>query len=356
MTGKVLIVGALGTVGRSLIDHFEAKPQWEMVGLSRREPDFQTRAEWLPLDLRDPQAANRLAALRDVTHVVYAAVQDQADLVSGWSERDHADVNLAMLRTVIDGLEASGPTLRHVTLLQGTKAYGGHLGVFRMPARESDARYMPPNFYYDQQDFMVERQTGKAWSWTVLRPQLVCGTALGTETNIVPALGAYAAMSREYGIPLRYPGGQGRIREATDARLIAKAAEWAGESSRAANEVFNIVNGDVYMWENVWEGLAGLFNIPLGQPQPFRLSKVMPGNGAIWDRVVEKHGLAPLSYSQIVPSWQVVDWVLGYGQRPNPHHVSTIKAREFGFHDCIDTETMFIELLKELQERRVLPL
>lgn len=355
MAGKVLIVGALGTVGRSLIDHFEARPEWQIVGLSRRKPDFKTRAEWVPLDLREAQAATCLAAVEGITHVIYAAVHDQADLVSGWSERDHADVNLQMLRTVIDGVEASGNTLRHVTLLQGTKAYGGHLGVFRMPARESDARYMPPNFYYDQQDFMVERQAGKAWSWTVLRPQLVCGTAVGTETNIVPALGAYAAMSREYGIPLRYPGGQGRIREATDARLIAKASEWAGSSSRAANEVFNIVNGDVYMWENVWEGLAELFGMTLGQPQPFRLSKVMPGNGALWDSVVARHGLAQLTYTQIVPSWQVVDWVLGYGQRPNPHHVSTIKAREFGFHDCIDTEKMFMELLKELQERKVLP-
>ena len=355
MGGKVLIVGALGTVGRSLIDHFEPRTDWDMVALSRRKPDFATRADWLSLDLRDPQAVARLSELDGVTHVIYAAVQDQADLVSGWSERDHADTNLAMLKAVVDGIEASPSPLRHITLLQGTKAYGGHLGVFRMPARESDERYMPPNFYYDQQDFIVERQAGKAWSWTALRPQLVCGTAVGTETNIVPALGAYAAMSREYGIPLRYPGGQGRIREVTDARLIAKAAEWAGGSSRAANEVFNIVNGDVYLWENVWERLAELFAVPLGQPQPFRLSKVMPGNGGIWDRVVEKHGLERTTYKEIVPSWQVVDWILGYGQRPNPHHVSTIKAREFGFHDCIDTEAMFVELLRELQDRRILP-
>src|SRR5690606_40640 len=120
--------------GRSLIDHFEGRPEWQIVGLSRREPDFETRAEWLSLDLRDAQARARLAGVTGVTHVIYAAVHDQADLVSGWSERDHADVNLQMLRTVMDGVEASGNTLRHITLLQGTKAYGGHLGVFRMPA------------------------------------------------------------------------------------------------------------------------------------------------------------------------------------------------------------------------------
>ena len=35
--------------------------------------------------------------------------------------------------------------------------------------------------------------------------------------------------------------------------------------------------------------------------------------------------------------------------------MSTIKARKAGFHDCVDTEDMFIELLQEMQERRYIP-
>ena len=214
---------------------------------------------------------------------------------------------------------------------------------------------MPPNFYYNQQDWLSERQIGKNWSWTVLRPQIVCGNTVGSPVNVVTGIGVFAAISREVGIPLRFPGGTTRVNEATDARLIAKAAHWAGQEPRAGNEVFNVVNGDVYLWENVWPHLADLFKMKLEQPHPFSLARVMPENEPVWNRIVEKHGLLKYDYKTIVPSWQLVEYLLGYGQRPNTHHLSTIKIRQFGFHDCIDTEQMFRELIGELQELRILP-
>lgn len=354
--GKVLVVGALGTVGRSVLEHFEKQADWQLVGLSRRKPDFPTRADWLAVDLRDPDCQRQLREIKGVTHVVYTALYERTDnLTRAWTEHEHVEINLTMLRNTVEAVEASSPELRHVTLMQGTKAYGGHLGPFRMPARESDPRYMPPNFYYDQQDWLAARQAGKRWTWTVLRPQIVCGNAVGSPLNIVTGIGVFAAISREHGIPLRFPGGPSRVSEATDARLIAKAAQWAGSEPRCGNEIFNIANGDVFLWENVWPRLAELFRMKLDQPHPFSLARLMPGNEHVWDRMVEAHGLKPYGYRTIVPSWQLIDFLLGYGQRPNPHHLSTIKARKFGFHDCVDTEEMFMELLTELQEARILP-
>jgi hypothetical protein len=35
--------------------------------------------------------------------------------------------------------------------------------------------------------------------------------------------------------------------------------------------------------------------------------------------------------------------------------VSTIKARQAGFHDCMDTEDMFQKWLRRFQELRLLP-
>ena len=60
---------------------------------------------------------------------------------------------------------------------------------------------------------------------------------VGSPLNIMAAIGAFAAISRESEIPLRFPGGPERIGEATDARLIAKAMEWAGRSKIARNEI-----------------------------------------------------------------------------------------------------------------------
>jgi nucleoside-diphosphate-sugar epimerase len=356
MKKKILIVGALGAVGRSALEHFETLADWEIVGVSRRNADFKTRAIWVPVDLRDRQdCENKLGALKDITHIAYTAVYEKPNVTRGWSEMDHVDVNLAMLQNVVEVVEKASPHLRHITLMQGTKAYGGHLGPFKMPARESDPRYMPPNFYYDQQDWLSERQKGKAWSWTVLRPQLVCGIAVGSPLNIITAIGVFAAISREYGLPLRFPGGPTRVGEATDARLIAKAMTWAGTNEVCANQVFNIANGDVYIWENVWPRVADLFGMELAPPHPFSLAKVMPENKRVWDQIVRKYELIPYSYEDIVPSWQFADFLLGYGARPNPHHMSTIKIRQFGFHDCVDSEQMFLDLLTEMQNRRILP-
>jgi hypothetical protein len=30
--------------------------------------------------------------------------------------------------------------------------------------------HLPPNFYYDQQDLVTERQKGKQWNWSASRP------------------------------------------------------------------------------------------------------------------------------------------------------------------------------------------
>src|SRR3546814_7675245 len=136
---------------------------------------------------------------------------------------DHVEVNLQMLQNLLVTVEENAKDLQHITLLQGTKAYGGHLGPFRQPARESDPRYMPPNFYYNQQDWITERQAGKGWTWSVLRPQIVCGIAIGSPLNIITSIGVFASISREYGMPLRFPGCAARIGAATDARLIAQA-------------------------------------------------------------------------------------------------------------------------------------
>lgn len=354
---KILIVGALGAVGRCALEHFESLPDWEIVGASRRKPDFDTRAEWVSVDLRDQDdSKGKLGELKDITHVAYCAVYEKTDVTRGWSEMDHVETNLKMLQNLVRALQSSSPDFQHITLLQGTKAYGGHLGPFKMPARESDPRYMPPNFYYNQMDWLAEQQQKSgSWTWTILRPQIVCGIALGSPLNIVNAIGVFAAISREYNMPLRFPGGAERIGEATDARLIAKAMRWAAEAETARNQIFNITNGDVYVWQNIWPRVAKLFNMETAPAQPFSLARIMPENESIWDRIVEKHKLVPHSYKKMVPSWQFADYLLGYGQRPNPHHMSTIKIRQAGFHECVDTEDMFTELISELQTRNYLP-
>ncbi len=54
-----------------------------------------------------------------------------------WSEM--VEPNVSMLRNLVSHVEQNAP-LQAVSLMQGYKVYGAHLGPFKTPARESDRR------------------------------------------------------------------------------------------------------------------------------------------------------------------------------------------------------------------------
>src|SRR3984885_5343758 len=134
-TNTALIVGASGVIGASAAAHFAALPDWRVLGVSRRPPDPAPPGyEHIALDLTDA-AACRAAAERfgGVTHVVYAALFEKPGLVAGWREQDQMQTNLAMMRNLMDPLLSRAADLRHVSVLQGTKAYGAHVHPIAIP-------------------------------------------------------------------------------------------------------------------------------------------------------------------------------------------------------------------------------
>ena len=91
----------------------------------------------VPLDLTDPQACESASAnLQGVTHVLFSALYELPELVAGWRDPKQMAVNQAMLRNLLDALERHAKGLRHISLMQGTKAYGGHVEPAPVPAKE----------------------------------------------------------------------------------------------------------------------------------------------------------------------------------------------------------------------------
>src|SRR5690606_2777422 len=119
------------------------------------------------------------------------------------------DSNTSMLRNLVETIEPIAPGLQHIHVMHGTKWYGNHLGPFKTPAKEDDPRHMPPNFYYDQWDYLVQRQQGKAWSYSAARPHAISGLAIGNPMNLTMVIAVYAAISKELGLPLCHPGSAG---------------------------------------------------------------------------------------------------------------------------------------------------
>jgi len=354
---KVVVAGALGVIGRAAVEHFVGRGD-AVVGLSRRAPDFETDADFVAVDLRDRDACRaQLAGCKDATHLVYAALYEQPQLVRGWTEPEHVATNLAMLRNLFDAIES--PKLEHVTLLQGTKAYGAHLGrPMRVPAKEREPRVEHENFYFAQEDWLRARQRQGDWRYTILRPQIVAGVAVGSAMNVVATLGVYAALRRERGLPFVHPGHAHAVTELTDARLLARACEWAAGRPACDGETYNITNGDVVCWRELFRAIADWQGVPLEETDaPLRLAEVMPGQADLWRSVARRDGLRVGALDALIGlSWQYADvlWA-NPNASPRPNLVSTIKARQHGFADCVDSEDTVIELLERMRAERYLP-
>lgn len=360
MAGKVLIAGASGVVGAAAVDEFLAQG-WEVVALSRRKPEVDSDKPFthLAVDLRDATASREaLAAMADVTEVVYAALFEKPGLIAGWSERDQMDTNLSMLRNCLEPLLGAAGKLKHVSLLQGTKAYGIHLHPMPIPARERAPRDDHQNFYWLQEDYLVSCASRAGFDYSILRPQLIIGSAYGVAMNLVPVLGAYAAICRENGEPFGFPGGVSYVWEAVDSRLLARVFAWAAQAPAAAGQHFNVTNGDVFEWRNLWPAIADTLGVQVGPDHPRAMASYLPAQSATWDRVVSRHGLRPVPIEALLgESHHYADFCFAHGatEPPPPAFVSAIKLRQAGFTEVCDTEDMFRHWLRHFIKRGILP-
>lgn len=359
----VMIAGATGVVGHAALEEFASRGDWTVVALSRRAPNLQglppgVRVRHLAVDLTDAQACRAaVQSVPGVTHLAFAALHEKPGLVRGWRDADQMQTNLLMLRNLLDPLSGA-QTLEHVSVLQGTKAYGVHLHPVPVPAQERWPRDAHENFYWLQEDLVRERARRDGFGFTFFRPQLVFGDALGVAMNLTPIIGIHAALCREAGLPFCFPGGPSNILEATDARLLARAMRWSCDAPTAQGETFNITNGDVFVWRNLWPELAGALGVAYGDDAPRAMAAWLPTQSDAWRQIAQRHGLVQTELTALLgESHHYADFCFGYHARetPPPVIVSTVKIRQAGFADCIDTGEMFRHWFDRLRAQRVLP-
>jgi nucleoside-diphosphate-sugar epimerase len=359
MTHKVLVAGASGLVGAAVVDRF-LDDGWDVVAVSRRKPEVFSDKPFthLPVDLQD-QSASKAAftGIADVSHVVYAAVYEKPGLVAGWTEEDQMQTNLEMLQNLIEPLSGDD-ALQHVTLLQGTKAYGIHVHPMRVPARERYPRDEHANFYWLQEDYLKEKTAERGLRYTIFRPQLIVGPNYGVVMNLPPVIGAYAAICKEEGRPFSFPGGTPFVWEAVDTRIVANAIRWAASEPTADGQHYNLTNGEVFEWHDLWPALAEELGVEVGPDEPLSMAEYLPSKADVWDRIVGKHDLRRISMQELLgESHHYADFCFLYGATESPPlaFVSTVKIKQHGFCDVMDTEESFRHWIRVLQERKVLP-
>ncbi len=357
--GAVLIAGASGLVGTAAARAF-AEAGWSVITLSRRAPELLADLDLahFSVDLKDPALCARVVGeLPDVSHVVYAAVHELPGLVPGWADPEQIGTNGRMLENLMKPLAARG-NLRHVTLLQGTKAYGAAVQPMRIPARESQPRVEHPNFYWLHEDFLRAQAAQHGYAFTILRPQLIVGPNHGVVMNLPPVIGVYAALRHHEGLPFSFPGGADWVWEAADVRLVGRACLWAATEPAARGETFNLTNGEVFSWRDMWPALAETLGVPLGPDEPLSLAAYLHARSDLWREVVARHGLVPIELRDLLgESHHYADLCFNYGADlpPPPTFVSTVKIRQAGFTDAVNTEESLCHWLADLAARRVLP-
>ena len=348
-----LIVGSTGIVGAALAGKLVAQG-WAVLGLARR-PQTQAGVKPIAADLLDPPALVAALAGETPTHVFLASWLRQD------TEAENIRVNGAMVRNVLGALRPAG-SVRHVALVTGLKHYLGPFEAYgkgtlpKTPFREEQGRLDVPNFYYAQEDEVFSAAAREGFAWSVHRPHTVIGKAVGNAMNMGTTLAVYATLCKETGRPFLFPGSAAQwsgLTDMTDAGQLADHLVWAATTPAAANEDFNIVNGDVFRWSWMWGRVADWFGLRFvefdGVARP--LEQQMADDAGVWREIAERRGLVEADLSRLASPWHT-DADLG---RPIEVVTDMSKSRRLGFGGYKATDQAFFDLFEQLRGDRLLP-
>lgn len=161
-----LVVGGNGIIGRNVFTYLKTTGNWDVIVTSHSLPNYDIgESVFVQLDLTDPDAVEKQKELLErVTHIFFGAY------IEGKTLKEQTEVNAQLMENLVTGIEKIAPDFQHITFIQGCKAYGTHLGMYKTPAKETDQRHFPPNFYYSQEDFLRRQSIGKNGAGLLFAP------------------------------------------------------------------------------------------------------------------------------------------------------------------------------------------
>jgi nucleoside-diphosphate-sugar epimerase len=346
---KILIAGATGQIGSSVGQYLTSLGDWNPVGLAR-SPQLDADFPMIAVDLTQPEdCLLKLGSQTDVTHILYAARFDHYG-----GELEAKDVNVAMLKNLLNAVAPVASQLRHIHLVHGTKFYGHTVAKRSVPYREDDACGNFNSFYFDQQSLIEQRQSGQNWSWSISRPHAFCNYRTDEPRNLILIVAIYATLLRELGLPLIFPGTTKSYASHTQFSwlpTLARAAVWMMQTAHCANQAYNVVNGDPMSWKALWPVIADYFEMPVGAPDSSSFASFTQGKDALWRTITKKYGLEQTDL-HTVAQWPYGDYVLSV-QWDVVSDMS--KAQRDGFTEQIDSKKMWLEGFDFFRTKKIIP-
>lgn len=355
MANIALVVGATGITGSNLTEKLIAKG-WITYGLARN-PNTET-AGLLPIaaDLLDIEdLKNKLTDIAP-THVFFTT------WMRNDTEAENIRVNAAMVRNLLESLSEK-KSVQHVALVTGLKHYLGPFEAYakagtlpQTPVREEHSRLDLDNFYYAQEDEVYAAADRDGFGWSIHRPHSVIGKAVGNLMNMGTTLAVYATICKETARPFHFPGSQQQwngLSDVTDAQVLAEHLIWAATTEAARNQAFNVVNGDVFRWNWLWQQIAQWFGVePAGFDGAIHpLQQDMADDGRLWEEIALKYNLKEPAINRLASAWHT-DLDLG---RPMEIMTDMSKSRKLGFTVYQDTRESFFNLFQKLRAENLIP-
>lgn len=353
MLNKALVVGVSGIVGGATAEILN-EAGWQVWGMARN-PLPQAGMTPVAADLIKPGTLARALHGLDPSHIFIASWLRQK------TEAENIRVNSAMVRNLLDAVQPA-KSVRHVALVTGLKHYLGPFEAYgkgklpQTPFREEQGRLDIENFYYAQEDEVFAAAGRDGFTWSVHRPHTIIGKAVGNAMNMGTTLAVYASICKEAGRPFQFPGVAAQwdsLTDMTDAKLLARHMLWASTTPAAANQDFNIVNGDVFRWSWMWGRLAHWFGIAPttfdGVVRPLEMQ--MAHDAGVWRDIAARHKLAEPDIHRLVSPWHT-DADLG---RPVEVVTDMSKSRRLGFSLYQPTDDAFFALFEQLRRDRLIP-
>ncbi|EFJ06963.1 hypothetical protein SELMODRAFT_448625 [Selaginella moellendorffii] len=355
-----IVVGVTGINGNSICRKLLEQGSWQVYGTGRRDrPDWlPSKVSYVQLDLLDGvDVQTKLSPLKNrITTLFWAA------WIPMKTEEENCDANGTIFRNTLDALLPGA--LRHVCLTTGGKHYVGPFEQFgkdlsraEVPFREDYPRLPVPIFYYVQEDLLFDRvKQHPHLTYSIHRPSTIFGFAPRNYMNCILTMAVYAAICKRDKLPFRFFGSRAAwegLTDASDADLIAEQEIWAATHPAAKNQAFNITNGDVFKYKQLWAVIADEMGV---DPAPFdgesvSLEHLMRGKEGSWDALVREHKLLPTKFHDVGQFW-FLDTMFG---APVENLSNMNKSKELGFLGFRNSEKSVRHWIQVLKAEKIVP-
>jgi nucleoside-diphosphate-sugar epimerase len=377
MSKVAFITGANGISGGAILEHLvdnTTEKEWSKIIITSRN-SFQSR-------MQDPRvhfiALDFTASPSELVPLMYELCKDTMNAYFTSYVHDDNFSNLAAANTslfsnFLTALTTVAAGLENVTLQTSGKNYSVHLHPVPTPARETDPRHAQNegNFYHAQEDFLIAQQKKfGSWTYNVIRPQAIIGsTKKPNGMNLALTIALYFLICKELDVEAPMPTNQifwTGLDDLSYAPIIADLSIFVSIRAECANEAFNVSNGDVFRWKEMWQRLGKYFGAKVSPDpefkkpfpvvgtvqQEFSLADWHQDKEKVWFDLCTQLGAPQAKSTFSYGTRQFQDWVF---RRSWNVTLSIEKARKFGWTAKIDDYDCLVEGFKKFERDGLIP-